>query len=634
MTGAWINVSTRWGLTSVQAALNVLISVLGTVGIWSFSRYWWQRSARSLRDNNDVPLSTLLTLSGPGESWDAVRVLRRQVFAKDNWHLLIQVIVVISVTLACMFAGPIAKISLRTSRTIQKSQLEVLQTLKGDGYTGNLETATELWNETIRSLESAEFPVDQLLDYLPPSTADWTYVASEWNPTWSMMCDYTEEIILHNVTGSGDGTFYDAITAFPTYRNTFNPSWFDLSKFRIQQDFDGWQDNLIAHSADRTNHSVRAAFFFTLIQSDPLVDNRMEANNDTLQLSLSILHAKNFYATNYSDTTEASARIWRPFGTVENASFTRLECNITKKPHVLNEEAIPWIWTNDTYDITMGYAQYWMYHLEDFASKGLLLSPPTPKEILRFYQAYMVTTNTIYASPSLRNVSIWKDTVQLSIMFLVTLIILTSLTLWQSGRYFLFLRRHKAKLREISVPDGKLEWMIHGAKICQNGTKELIDGKQAKDRDHFQEAIFGYSNVSKLVTSDARCRPPALARIYSKRGSISGASPAVRDSITQPVPCIIYEDKELDNKQSNIPDEVEFQKRLNVGPSTISNSSYSLSHEPSPSFQLALKPSVDGNCPSCQCESHSPKFSFQTMVEDVEGVPSINDAAAIPEEEK
>lgn len=78
MAHTWINLSTRWSLSSVQAALNVIISVIGTVGIWTFARFWWQRAgARVVRRNSGIPLSALFTVSSPGEAWDAITVQGR-----------------------------------------------------------------------------------------------------------------------------------------------------------------------------------------------------------------------------------------------------------------------------------------------------------------------------------------------------------------------------------------------------------------------------------------------------------------------------------------------------------------------------------------------------------------------------
>jgi len=90
MSLPWVNLSTRWSLSDVQAALNVIVSVLGRMGIWSFSRLWWQRAATKIVcDNVEVPLSTLYTVAAPGEGWDTIRVLERQVVVKpDKCHRL------------------------------------------------------------------------------------------------------------------------------------------------------------------------------------------------------------------------------------------------------------------------------------------------------------------------------------------------------------------------------------------------------------------------------------------------------------------------------------------------------------------------------------------------------------------
>ena len=139
MPFTWIIISTRWGLSSVQAALNVIVSVLGTVGIWSFSRYWYRRgSSNLLSGERDVPLPVLFTFTSPGDAWDLVAVLRTRVFAKENWYLLVQLVVVVAATTACMLSGPIAKVSLKNGRTIQQKELQVLQTTKGGGFLGNL----------------------------------------------------------------------------------------------------------------------------------------------------------------------------------------------------------------------------------------------------------------------------------------------------------------------------------------------------------------------------------------------------------------------------------------------------------------------------------------------------------------
>lgn len=509
MVSAWVNLSTRWDLTSVQATLNVLISVLGTIGVWAFSRYWWQRScATLLRRDSEVPLSSLLILSSPGEGWDALTVLRRRIFSKQHWYLLVQLVVIVSATLACMLAGPIAKVSLRVTTTVQNSQLGVLNAVKGDSYQANLLEANVFWNDTIASLNRAKFPTDQMLDYLPPTTTPWTYIPDQWNPTWTMDCSFTEETPLHNLTAVGNHTFLDPIDAFPPYRDTYESRWLDESMYRRQVDISGWS------TTDPAFHFTDELFFI-LIGSDPVIDDRMYTNNATMEISFSVLHFKNFNATNIADTTLDAEDSWVFFGPVESANYTRLECNISRKPEVAEESSVPWIWTNDTYAITFGFRTYFSYMLENATSKGLPVETPSPLDLLRLWQTYMITMNTIYAFPTSREVGVLMDTVQISIGFLTAFILLTLMTVWSTFRYFIFRRRHKKELEELYIPDSKLEWMVHGAKVVEGEGEEFAIVPLRKDRDHLQVATFGRrGSVLENGEPVGPLQTPGLARIH------------------------------------------------------------------------------------------------------------------------
>ncbi|KAH7386374.1 hypothetical protein BKA64DRAFT_711602 [Cadophora sp. MPI-SDFR-AT-0126] len=514
MAIGWISLSSRWDLSSVQAALNVIISFVGAVGIWSFSRYWWQRGAKKIIDgNSDVPLSNLVTLASLGEGWDVAAGLRRRVFAPEGWHLLFQLVVVILATLATMFSGPIAKGSLRTSITVQQKKLEVLQATKGDGILSNMLMANTLWNDTIDSLNQAQFPRDELLDYLPPSTVPWTYIATEWNPTWRMACSLTTDKILYNVSGSGNGTFYQPLDAFPAFRDSYDQSWLNQSNFRVETNFNemtypGGDPKVFQHTT-----------FFVLLQSDPQIDDRMYANNETLQLSMSVLHARGFQALEHNDMTESGTEVWKPFGPVTNASYSRADCNITRKSAVLDENSIPWIWTNDTDAIIQSYMSYFDYDLEVQVSKRQYVPTISGEDLLRFYQAYMITASTLFALPSQRKLSVLVNTVQLSSAFLAVVILLAVLIAWQATRYRFFLRKYKA---ELGVPDGKVDWMIHWAKVASNDA-DVNDRKKAKDRDYLRTAYFGIVNIDE-ESLNAMPKRPQIARVYTNRTSISGMS--------------------------------------------------------------------------------------------------------------
>ena len=131
------------------------------------------------------------------------------------------------------------------------------------------------------------------------------------------------------------------------------------------------------------------------------------------------------------DSTQAGATKWQLTEPVRNASYTGLKCNNTRKSVVPNEEAISWVWTNDTYSITMAYQKYWAHQLQEQSSKKVPVNTPSSKILLRFYQAYMISVPTNQVFPSSRYVSIWKDAVQLSVVFLTFVIVLA---FWHSIR--------------------------------------------------------------------------------------------------------------------------------------------------------------------------------------------------------
>lgn len=161
--------------------------------------------------------------------------------------------------------------------------------------------------------------------------------------------------MLHNVESSGNATFNRPLEAFPTYRDTYNPEWLDTSKYHIQADSNFEQVNTEDHGV-----TIKDALFWILIQSKPRVDDRMYTNDAPLRLFISSLHAQNFgLSPDDTDATESSLEQWRPFGPVRNASYSRLECNITRKVDIL-ETAVRWVWTSGTWSITFAYRTYWM----------------------------------------------------------------------------------------------------------------------------------------------------------------------------------------------------------------------------------------------------------------------------------
>lgn len=506
MGALWIVITQHWSLSSVQASLNVVISVLGTVGLWAFTRSWWRRGCDSvLQETSGVPFHSLFSIATIGEGKDAFMVLRRSIFAKENWHLLLQLIVVVIVTLTCALAGPIAKVSLRNGLIITKKEFQVLPTSQGEGAAANMLSRNVFWNQTARSLDSAGFPTNQLLDFLPPSTTPpWIYIASEWDPTWTMKCNYVDDVILNNVTGSGVENCLNPVDAFSTYRDSFDSSWFDPSKYRMTSTYAGHEDLSVSNQ-------MREAMFVTLIQSDPEIDDRMQHNNETIHLSISLLHASDFKVLSSKDTSglNGGERL-KPTGPIGHASYSRAECTITRKTFVENPEQIPWPWTNDTGTIVAGVKAYFK---EPFLTKATKEQPPilpTAREIMQFYQVYMVSMSTARSDPVSRTLSAKTETVELSVIFLAILIFLTLLTAWNSIRYAIFLMKNKELLRELDIPETRLDWMRYVVKMSKFNTNLDPDGDgRRRDDELFWRTV---------VVADPRSSPPPLnSSIHASR---------------------------------------------------------------------------------------------------------------------
>lgn len=501
MSAGWIILSTVWDFADVQATLNIAISLLGTIGIWTFSRFWYQHNSSKILRNNDVPLSSLFTFSTLGEAWDVALLLKGNLFKSQFIPLLAQGIIVLLVTAMTVLAGPIARYSLQSSTIVRPSELRGLAAADGGGPSQSLVSANVLWNDTIEGLTSAKFPTDQLLDFIPPNEIPWIYEAAEWNSTWAADCVSTEETVL-TITGNSSYTIVDPVRAFPAFGATFEPHMLNSSAYRYSVDFCGW-----VHWDNSSRGIAHDIAFFVLVQTQPTIDDQMNKNNATLHLSLSVLHIHNasLLSTNNLFGTRTT---WRSEGQFGNASYTRIECNIARNRTVPDEQLIAWPWTNDTDSIVKAYADYNRNAIGNAGENHRIVPPLPPQDIFRFYQAYQITTSTSNEVYLTRQISVMVTAVQLSTIFLVVAILLVLLIVFTLIRYSVFLVRHKASLGVSCIPDAKLDWMLHTFRNSEHITPDELG---LTDREQFKAAA--YERV--MSGSNARVK----ARVYSRRAS-------------------------------------------------------------------------------------------------------------------
>jgi hypothetical protein len=180
MAKLWIFLSTSWKLEGVQATLNVIISFLSVVAIWTFSRFCWQLSTSEVAKNHNVPLPSLLSIMTLGETVDVLRLLKTKILSLPHPRILLQCFVVTVFSVAAILSGPIARFSTRRGHVMSLTAIDGLMATVNHSSIGS---AMVKWNQTQQSLIEAGFPTDQLLDFLPDPSYDWLYRADQWNST-------------------------------------------------------------------------------------------------------------------------------------------------------------------------------------------------------------------------------------------------------------------------------------------------------------------------------------------------------------------------------------------------------------------------------------------------------------------
>ncbi|KIX09788.1 uncharacterized protein Z518_00869 [Rhinocladiella mackenziei CBS 650.93] len=508
MSAGWVVLSTKWDFADVQAILNVLISLWGAIGIWTFSRYWYQRSSTKILERRDVDLATLFTFTGPGDAWDLLLLLGKRLFSLRYLPLLFQMIAVFFVTTVTILAGPIARFSLRSGTVLrQRSLLGLSAKVESTGSNLQISSANVPWNETMYSLNTANFPYDQLLDWLPPSTSSWTYVSEEWNSTWHARCQRTPQKFL-DITANPNYTIADPIRAFPAYGSTFPPGLLNDEEFRYEVDFCGW-----INWGDYPTPVIDDVVFYVLLSTNPAIDDQMHQNRAPLHLTLSSLHFSNATLL-VEDRLVDESDTWRVEGDAQASSYTRIDCELTRHTQVANENTIAWPWTNDTSSIVNAYADYYREGVADMSDNHQTVSPLSPEELFRFYQTYMITAATDDDLATNRTISVLVEAVEMSLACLVIFVLLILLVIVGIVRYVSFFIRHRNRLDEHNVPDAKLEWMLHTFRNSQYITDH---DRRLTKREQFENGVYS----SRCLNDRSQLPSPGIARIYSRQSSIA-----------------------------------------------------------------------------------------------------------------
>jgi hypothetical protein len=477
MAGFWVVLSMTWKLEDLQAALNVIISVLSALGIFAFARFCWQRSTTQVARNGTVPVSGLLSITTLADVLDAAQLLKGRLLSSEFRRIFMQCIVVLLLSASTILSGPIARYSSQRGHRI--SQVEVAGRIAVT-FDNSILNANVAWNETQVSLDRAGFPNDQLLDWLPDPSIRWKYVPSEWNSTWSAECHYTTLTPIE-LTATGNHTevngsislfqeipgLYDV---FPERFRARHAIWYQYGGFYTSSD--QWKDTL--------------GFMVSTLY--PIA---AEASGDEavtqMSVSIAVFHLHDAPGVDLNSNAGNFGA-----GKIPQSTYARTDCELRRPEKVAHDvySAYP-----DTYSPGRVPEAFLTNYNARFVRESISDDPifiPSPQELFRFYQVYMITKDTQHGLPVTRTVSVELPTIELSTIFLAVMLLIAIIIVAVLSRFFLFILRYHSDFK--LTPESKLDWLLRSIRESAgtfSSGQSLYFAANGDLRGEFEKATFG-----------------------------------------------------------------------------------------------------------------------------------------------
>jgi hypothetical protein len=405
----WIIFPANWNLGNIRAVLTVAINILCTAGLWIFGFTRWRYHAQKVNRDTSVRILDLLSIGNFGEAIDAIFMVEWKRDFSQNVATISHCLLVGFLTVIGVLAGPIARYITRTGTVI--GQIEISGTLatsdnnggRQDGYSA----AQVKWNSTMERLMRADFPPNQLLDFLPDSKVDWTYVPDEWNSTWKITCSYTPQTPF-KVVGTNRFTG-DVIDEIPAARNILPED------IRIGLVNKTMRSVALPSGFYADPDTFKDLLMFWLAGTQPIIDTslphnvrRMDGNNGTMRLSIFAIHFRNI--------PRGGGEAFFGAGPADSAVFTQADCAISRshpeKP--VDEDHIAFMWTNNTDKIVTAYADYYQALITEQSIAETKLHHPSGQELVRFLQTYFITKDTQLNHLVRRPLSVKRTTVEIA----------------------------------------------------------------------------------------------------------------------------------------------------------------------------------------------------------------------------
>lgn len=476
MVKYWIILSTQWKLEDVQAALNVIISLLCFIAVFTSARYFWHSSARHISRNDEVPISSLLSFTTIGEALDVIGLLRSRLFHATHFRLAIQCLLVIVFSVAAIFAGPISRYSTRVGQTYNIRPVNGL--LASKSYSCDIDNYIR-WRDISSALDRADFPFDQLPDFLPNLDQDYVYRSVDWNSTYSAQCTSTGQTkIKLEATGNYTDTSYYLYDEIPALADTLSD--------RFQKNASSlWTSYSGTKNPDDNVWSSLAMFQYAELRPD----DDWESNSPTERISISIAAIGMNDAPLYQMTASDSVDYGFGIGEIPDAWYTKIECDLTRSRPITDKnqwEANVDLSTDCDVagQMTTYFAPSALYPQADHSTQ---INLPFGDDLFRFYQSWNIAKDTHFPTNTTRDLHLRLKTVELSTVFIAVVSLITLIVVIGFVHCLIthLLYKHVYK----RIPETKVDWLLQSLREAE--------GKETNNMATLPEAEKDTSNASQ-----------------------------------------------------------------------------------------------------------------------------------------
>ena len=361
---------------------------------------------------------------------------------------------------------------------------------------------TRIWDR----LDKADFPYDQLLDYLPDITTDWRYEADQWNSSWHLNCESTPSTPMTFRSVADCSSFY---ATFPDLEPAVN-----YSKWGVYDDY------TFLHNGNYIRDMTMFLYAYHKLDNVTEDDTTTYRKMDLSLVNIQVHQLKRTYYTEECEFLNATA---------ERASFTRVNCMLTRNQHVTDPYHVAFPDVDDDFagDLTDAYVQH--YNAAMVRRSAAHKSPAVvePHELIRFFQSYMIAKDTVSRELVGRTMTVEIPRSQVSTIFLILACVSTLVLLIGSLYIGIFYLRYQHTV--MSTPQSKVDWMLQSIQnrsgidsrgqarhsVLTSETTALSSMPSTKrKRSDFSSATYGTPAPRKSSSAGST---PSLVRYSSLR---------------------------------------------------------------------------------------------------------------------